>query len=258
MGCKFCWLTETSQTKFNHVTIEEYADQLNDILKYASEQDKLNEVNSRHVRVNLNMMARGEALANRHIIKSYREFYDTMEEVVDYHSYGDLKVNISTIMPDVIKDVDLREVFKTRPAYLYYSLYSLNTEFREEWLKNAMGWNDALTKLKLFCKYSDLPLTLHFCLIEGQNDNLEDVRVMCETIKEFEFSKLKFNIVKYNPHPSSPYKETSIEKSVEIFNLLQSISSEGYITSTNKSRIVPRAGPDVYASCGMFIEDQNL
>lgn len=78
---------------------------------------------------------------------------------------------------------------------------------------------------------------------------------MAAEISRFKFSKTKFNLVRFNPHPSSNYTEPPVEKLNEIYNIIKSVCNYNQIT-TNKSRIVPRIGQDVYASCGMFFEDE--
>lgn len=250
MGCKFCWLTNSEQTNFDHVSNNLYASQLDKVLEYSKGIDKEGSIN---VRVNINMMSRGEPLANKFIINDYADYYQSMHNIVDKYEYKEQKVNISTIMPYTVRNVELSDIFKDKPAYLYYSLYSTNSKFRSEWIKNGIDWKVALQKLKSYQSYSELPVAIHFSVIDGENDNLDDVRQMCDEITSFDFKKLKFNIVKFNPHPSiaEKYKESS--KINEIFMLLKSVSKDIEISS-NKSRIVDRAGPDVYASCGMFIE----
>lgn len=251
MGCKFCWLTNSGQTNFNHVNISSYAEQLRNVLEHAKGVDG---ENSKNVRVNVNMMARGEPLANKYLINDYGFFYNSLQNIVDFYGYSRLKINISTIMPHTVKDRELIDIFGQYPTYLYYSLYSIDEDFRKKWIKNGIDYKLALDKLKRYQFYTNSPITLHFCIIKGENDNLDDVKMMAEEISGYKFSKLKFNLVKFNPHPSmSEYTEPEPEHIDKIFEILRSVSNDREI-ETNKSRIVPRAGPDVYASCGMFLE----
>lgn len=249
MGCKFCWLTASGQTKFNHVSNEQYAGQLNNVLKHAKTVDG---DSSKDVRVNINMMSRGEPLGNKYLVNSYDEFYNSLQYIIDKYDYKEQKVNVSTIMPFTIKHKELIDIFGDDPAYMYYSLYSTNERFRKEWIKNGIHWSDALGKLRRYQDATGLPVTLHFCIIEGENDKLCEVYKMAEEINKFNFEKLKFNIVKFNPHPSmSQYTEANQAHIDEIFKVLKETSVDMDI-HTNKTRIVPRAGPDVFASCGMF------
>lgn len=249
MGCKFCWLTASGQNSFNHVTTELYVLQLDKVLNHAKEIDQ---DSSKNVRININMMARGESLANKYLVNSYDTFYDELQKVVDKYDYKEQKINVSTIMPYTIKDKELKDIFNNKPAYLYYSLYSINQSFRDKWLPNALPHKLALNKLKNYQDSTDLPLTIHFCLIEGENDNLDDIRAMATQLEEYNFNKLKFNIIAFNPDPNSEYKESSPNTQKNVFDILKSVAKDTDI-KTNKTRQVARVGYDVKVSCGMFV-----
>lgn len=249
MGCKFCWLTATGQNTFNHVTNEFYALQLDTVLNHAKQIDK--EL-SKDIRVNINMMARGESLANKYLVNSYDIFYDELEKIIEKYEYKEQKINVSTIMPFTIKDKELNEIFKNKPAYMYYSLYSINQNFRDKWIPNALPHRLALNKLKSYQDKSNLPLTIHFCLIKGENDNLDDIREMAKCLEEYNFNQLKFNIIAFNPDPNSQYKEVSLNDQEIIFDILKKVARDEEI-KTNKTRQVSRVGFDVKVSCGMFV-----
>lgn len=256
MGCKFCWLTATNQTAFKHVDISQFGVQMDHVLEHAKTVDS--DISQRsNVRINVNMMARGEALSNKHIIHSYPLFYSSLSEQVKRAGYREMKMNVSTIMPIVIQPYSLIDIFKPDQlksnTNVYYSLYSTNEKFRSKWIPRAMGWRTALERLKAYQEASGNTIAIHFALIEGENDGMADVQDLCKQVRSFSFSKLKFNIVRFNPHPSLKYKETPEAKMADIFGLLKSVANETDI-ATNKTRIVPRAGPDTYASCGMFID----
>lgn len=248
MKCKFCWLTVTNQNKFNHVTISEYGEQLDTILEYAKQIDK---ENSKNARVNINLMSRGEAMANKYIVNQYGSFYDEMHQIVKKHDYSKMKINISTIMPSVIANYKLIDIFHYHSTNLYYSLYSINDTFRKKWLPNALPWQIALNKLHEFQDATNNIITFHFAIIENENDDMNEIKRMANTIRDMKFKKTKLNLVRYNPHPIQEYKEPPLNKLNEIYHILQSACQDDAIT-TNKSRIVPRIGYDVYASCGMF------
>lgn len=251
MGCKFCWLTVTNQTDFRHTTINEYKEQLDLVLGHAKQIDK---ENSKSVRININLMSRGEAMANKFIIKQYDSFHKEMENVVKKYNYEKMKMNISTIMPTVIGDRKLVDIFHHNPVNIYYSLYSMNDEFRKKWLPNALPWQTALNKLHEYQNQTGNPVTFHFAIIENENDNISEIKKMTDIIRDMKFTNSKFNLVRYNPHPSQPYKEPSMERLNEIYHIFRSACNDRNIL-TNKSRIVPRVGYDVYASCGMFFDN---
>lgn len=77
--------------------------------------------NSKNVLVNINLMSR-EALANKHLVKSYPTFYDEMEKDIKKYDHSQMKVNVSTIMPTVICGYQLIDNFQEKTVNIYYSL----------------------------------------------------------------------------------------------------------------------------------------
>ena len=250
MECKFCWLTATKQKEFNHTTQDIYSTQLNYILEHSK---KIDSDLSSDIRINVNLMARGEALANKYIINQYPIFYNNMKDLVNKYNYKELKVNLSTIIPYTVKDYELFYIFKNIPTNIYYSLYSIDPIFRKKWMPNAIPWQLALDKLKKYQFLTNNPITFHYAIIEGENDKIEEIKKMTDEIKKFSFNHTKFNIVRFNPHPSmKEYKEPSEDKLKSIYEILKSVANDSNI-KTNKSRIVPRADQLTRSSCGMFI-----
>jgi len=245
MGCKFCFLTQQKQTTFDHVTIQGFSSQLNTVLEHYKQEVDGGEPKAD--RVNINFMARGEALANKYVISDYTTLFDMFEKQSKVFGLKP-KVNISTILPLSFRGHKLEDIFK-RPAHIYYSLYSLESDFRKEWLPNAMPVMESLELLKRYeitalergIKY---PVVFHWSLIEGKNDSVESAKLVAQLLKKFEFQS-KFNLVRYNLHPKTFTVES--KKTTEIFQII----SEDL--GSSKSYIVPRVGFDVNASCGMFL-----
>lgn len=250
MGCQFCWLTKTQQTDFSHTRLPDYELQLKTILENIKEYDKDEE--KKNIRVNINFMARGEALANRDVVNRYGQLYELYDEMVKNHLYGGHKMNISTIMPKTIREKTLYSIFGDYPVNLCYSLYSVNDKFRKKWIPNAMDCHMALEKLKEFQEKTHNPITFHWAFIEGENDNTDEVQVIANTIKKMKFTKTKFNLVRYNPDKNSNYQEPSEKKLSELFGIINKAMTNN--VPTQQSRIITRVGYDVYASCGMFVE----
>ena len=244
MGCKMCFLTQLGQTNFKHSDLNHYQIQLNKILEYYDTQPKAE-------RINLNFMARGEPLANKQIILNYPELFESFRKKTEDERNLKMKINISTIMPKIIENRNLNDIFRGLPVYLYYSLYSRNTNFKKQWMPNAMDYYLALEKLKEFqLENPHLPITLHWTLIQGVNDDYQEVKQLRDEIAKFAI-RGKFNLVKYNNPPNLNYHETDPKKAKELFGILKT----ALIDPEEKSKIIPRVGKDVYASCGMFIRD---
>lgn len=251
MGCKFCWLTQSNQTSFKHVELEDYNQQLYTILTHTPDEIR----NRKNIRVNINFMSRGEALANKVVINNYRSLYDNLEYIAKDNYYEKIKINISSIFPTVVNNKILEDIFKDRPVNIYYSIYSINDIFRKEFIPNAMDVRFALDKLKSFQNNhnSDNTVVFHCAFIRGENDNIEDVQKMADLIKSYNFKNTKFNLVRLNPFikDNKPLLlESDLNKLKDIFNIMNDCVTNQ--VPTQKSRIINRIGTDVFASCGMF------
>ena len=149
-------------------------------------------------------MARGEPLANKWIINTYADVYDRLYRVADRNELR-LKMNVSTIMPWIIRDHRLKDVFHGRPTHVYYSLYSMNDDFRRQWIPNAMPLEWALDKLKDYETSvrgnMDTPITFHWAYIKGHNDSVQEAMKIADLLKTYQFNA-KFNLVRFNPHPN--------------------------------------------------------
>lgn len=257
MKCKFCWLTQQNQNQFKHVDMDLFSYQVKTVLDSVPEQD--NTKDKSKIRCNINFMSRGEPLANKNLILDYDMVLRGITNEVENHGYGETKMNISTIMPYTIKNKSLYDVFKDNPVNLYYSMYSIDDSFKSKWMPNAIHYRDALDKLKELQNLSSAQptITIHGAFIKGENDNLEDIERMVDEIDKTNFKKIKFNIVKFNPHQNLDYEEAdeeTINKIYEKFKQITKFDSANY----NTTRQVPRIGYDVFASCGMFIQDHDI
>jgi 23S rRNA (adenine2503-C2)-methyltransferase len=246
MGCKMCFLTQLNQNWFSHTKPEEFKLQFDQILDY---YDSNNE--ERATRVNLNFMARGEPLANKYVLNNYPELYQMFKTRAE-QSKLELKSNVSTIMPHTVRDRKLSDIFCGNTE-IYYSLYSIRDDFRKEWLPNAIHYREALDKLLEFQQVTSQPITFHWTFIKGKNDSIEEVEELVKVVKPYNFFG-KFNIVRYNAPPGL---EDTEEPSDEKLNRLLNILREAVIPSSSISKVVPRVGKDVHASCGMFFCDNQ-
>jgi 23S rRNA (adenine2503-C2)-methyltransferase len=277
LKCKMCFLTHNQSTSFDHVTLDSYREQLQMVLdehqrarEYLPEHlpdnillpkvdisEVLPKVNLSEVlqqkRCNVNFMARGDVMANRHIINSWPAIYNMMDELCGKYQLK-FKPNLSTIMPHTVRDRSLASIFgdRSKSTYMYYSLYSTDPAFRKEWLPNALPFRESLDKLKEFQISGGPIVTFHWSLIKGHNDGLEDTMKMVDVLKEYQFNA-KVNIVRYNNHPSLPCEEADQSRIDEIFKLV-----DDGLNNNDKSYIVPRIGTDAFVSCGMFPNDLEV
>jgi 23S rRNA (adenine2503-C2)-methyltransferase len=104
----------------------------------------------------------------------------------------------------------------------------------------------ALEKLVNWQNHSSKIPKIHYAFIAGQNDSQEDVHSICELINEYKL-RVNINIVRYNP----PSEEQGIESPIEVIERNQDIFKNKLSMAQVKD--IPKVGFDVYASCGMFV-----
>jgi 23S rRNA (adenine2503-C2)-methyltransferase len=247
MGCSFCFLTQNQDTNMQHVNIDAYLLQLKTILSHY--QEVVDSALEKPVkRCNINFMSKGEALANKYVVYQYSTLYQQMKVLCE--EYGlEMKPNISTIMPTVIRDRSLSDIFEDTPVNLYYSLYSINPTFRAKWLPNALPYDIALNKLKMFQEsrsssgVMNNPITFHWALIKNHNDHVNEAKDIAKILKSYNFDA-KLNIVRFNPHPNLSETEADPERIEEIFNIISGVFNNP------KSYIVPRLDVKTSAHAG--------
>jgi adenine C2-methylase RlmN of 23S rRNA A2503 and tRNA A37 len=227
-----CHLTATKQTQFSNLDQSDFVSQFETVLSHYEKDTPAQTVH-------LNFMARGEPLANTTITKTGTELFWRLGNMARDRGLR-VKFNVSTIMPVTLKK-SLCEVFPLIPANVYYSIYSINSSFRNKWLPAAMPVERALANLKEYQQVSKKIIKFHGAFIKGENDSEQDVEELMNTIAEYSFHS-EFNIVRYNP-----YSSQQGEESLRVDDIAAQIQQ--YMPC----KIIPKVGQDVYASCGQFV-----
>lgn len=247
-ACRFCHLTATKQTMMMPATLFDYADQAEQVLSYYRNSGKHHSEKTEQI-VNFNFMARGEPLANPVVLHNSKELFDILgKKATDLGLKPQFM--ISSIIPADFNG-KLEDIFSDERATLYYSLYSTQEKFRKRWLPKAMDCYKSLDLIAEFQKKTGRQVVLHWAFIEGQNDNIEELHKTMQEVKARGINA-RFNLVRYNPHSDRYGVEPDEE---HIINLFETVKS--YLPESN-SRIVPRVGHDVKASCGMFIDCKSI
>lgn len=228
-----CHLTATRQTQFTNCDLQDFVTQFETVLAHY-EKDTPAKL------VHIAWMARGEALTNPTITETSTELLLRLGQMC--RERGLLpKFNISTIMPMTMRK-RLVEMFPIITPTIYYSLYSVDPQFRAKWLPAAMNVDQALDQLYEYQYVSKKIVKFHGAFIQGENDSLAQVRNMCEAIVS-RCIRGEFNIVRYNPF--------SVEQGVESNNLDTIVT---VISEYMPCKIISRVGQDIAASCGTFIK----
>lgn len=230
MGCKFCFLAQLEQTSFKHTKLYEYNSQLDLILSHYKYFHKPTDP---AVILNVNFMSRGEPLANSTIVNNYPVLYESYEERA-FNVDLNLKMNISTIIPKLMRNRNLADIFRVDNSTkwgnteLYYSMHSVDEDFREFWMPGSLPYREALDKLKQWQVTTNLPITFHWTFIKGHNDSKESVNNLAAMVQQYEFFG-KFNL----EHTS----ESPLEQINEYLEVLK-----GAIIPTSHSKVVNRCG----------------
>lgn len=254
-ACRFCHLTQTKQTEMVPATLDELIDQARSAMNHYRQM-----VDDKVIRpvkyFNINWMARGEPLLNEELRVHWNTLLNFLRSYAEARcEVKEVRCNFSTIMPEGSQLDYYLDAHHSSDLYpnIFYSLYSVEKEFRKRWLPKAMDPEAALWRLKRYQDLTGAGIILHWAFIEGENDSEESVSKIVDMLKGVDM-KMRFNLVRYNPYSPAQGKEPSEAVLQARFNQIAAVMT------VPGSRIVPRVGYDVKASCGMFIplkEDKN-
>lgn len=229
----------------NPVSLAEFIGQAERVLRH---YDAVAEKEGEADRVNFNWMARGEPLANQVVVRDLPDLTKRLGKMAAIRGLRS-KFNVSTILPREAATLNLSEILQSDAGQvmLYYSLYSLKPSFRRRWLPKAMPGEQGLDMLAEYQARTGAPVALHWAFIKGENDDEETVQQIAEAVS-VRGLRAKFNLVRYNPYSAAHGDEPDEAVLDRNFRILADVMQEG------GSRIVPRIGFDVKASCGMFVK----
>jgi len=232
-ACRMCHLTRTGQVHATNATKDDFLTQAYKVL------GELQAGNSFKI-VNYNFMARGEPMDNLQVQDHLLDELGTLAQ-----RYGLLpRFKISTIMPkDACLDLITRFGWSIYPD-IYYSLWSVNPDFRKRWFPKAVEPEVGLRVLKEWQDFSHKIPKIHLALIKGENDGAKDLMALIGAIK-ISGVRVDFNIIRYNP-----YDSTSEEGDWEGAER----GMRSWFPESNV-QVVSRVGIEAKASCGMFYEN---
>lgn len=235
-GCKMCHLTATKQTKNRDAGTDEI---------FAQALFAINKSGPLSKTVHFNFMARGEFFASKECRDYGDEVVTRLLELVPSTSLG--RVLISTIFPRVFHGQYI-DVFKTTSPEIYYSLYSMDAQFRNEWLPGARPGEEGLDALVKWQQARAKIPRVHFAFIRGQNDDIMTIANIAKAIHDRRL-RVDFNIVRYNPPTTASEESPDIDLCV--LQLKQAFPDSNL-------QVVNRVGFDVKASCGMFVTSGDI
>lgn len=244
-ACRMCFLTQTGQTAMKAATAEDFMQQAHAVLQiYQARVNSGQEPAAK--RINFNWMARGEPMLNQHLWVRWNVLSMKLAALAEIHGAKEVAFNISTIMPFGME----KFVHYDGPHQptIYYSLYSTNEKFRKRWLPRAKPVDQALKILRDWQRKNKGKAVIHHPLIADENSMIEEASRIGLAVEAHDLDA-RFNLVRYNPYSEAQGREAS-EEAIQVY-----FSEITRYMTVPGSRIVPRIGFDVKASCGMFVNE---
>ena len=239
IGCKFCHTKEYIGI-INVTPIS--ADELVEGIEYIYNDLKLDK-NPKTLLVSF--MGCGEPILNvKNVIQSMSRIRDNYPKLY-------VRFAIATSLPNYAS-MEFFRLSKLIKSYeldvkLHLSLHYTNNELRKEWMPKSMNIESTLASGEFYRVYTSNKVEIHYALIDGINDSVEDAVILCNLLKGKDFN-VKFLF--YNEKTSlgmHPSEIAKFEMFQEYLNQI-GISSEYY----------KPPGLDVGASCGQFLMDEYL
>lgn len=249
-ACRMCHLTQTGQTDMTPATVDDFVMQAETSLATMVEYFQSKGETPKFI--HYNFMARGEPLLNFYVMQAWDILSEELKAKANQlFPDAEVKFNISTIMTGLyeynsegIPVGGYEELpFKTNKPEIYYSLYSVDPEFRRRWLPKAQDYTDMLRILGSYVTKGG-QVRFHSAFIQGHNSDMVDVNEMVKAIRFWGLIG-HYNIVRFNSPDPEKYEEATEE---ELEGIKAFLESKGF-----NVQMVPRVGVDCYASCGVFI-----
>lgn len=245
-SCRMCHLTQTGQVSDDEAGIEQFVQQAQVVLDHYARRLKAGAESPGEV-LHFNYMARGEPFENSVIRGRFSELRAELDAMARARGLTPIHL-VSTIMPSTAADLDLERILPAGAnVRLFYSLYSVLPEFRRRWLPKAADPLETLRRLAAWQQATKGELVIHHAVIAGENDDRRSLDAMTSAI-EASGINARFNLVRYNPPARGGMEASDLDRQ----EMLAALSS---VMRTPGSRVVPRVGFDVSASCGMFVSE---
>ena len=228
IGCTFCH-TATQGLK-RHLKPSEVVGQFMAVQKWLFEN-----VGPEEKLTNMVYMGQGEPLHNFDNMKKATEIFMEVKGI----GLGQRRITLSTsgLVPAMEK------LMTFPPVNIAISLHSARNEVRTE----LMPINKVYDLERLFKAIKTIPLKAHrrityeYLLIDGLNDQIEDVEALDALLPKGES---KINLIPFNDFPGSKYKRPSNET---IIWFTEQMAKRGFTCTVRTTK-----GDDILAACGQL------
>lgn len=240
MGCRFC---STGHQGFSrNLRTGEMLAQLwfaeHFLRRYLQREDR--------VISNVVMMGMGEPLQN------YSELLPALHVMLDDHGYGLSRRRVTVSTAGVVPKMD--RLAQDCPVALAVSLHAPNDELRDELV--PLNKKYSIAELMQACKRYLLHaprdfITFEYCMLDGVNDRAEHAQQLVRLVRHYSSGGVwcKFNLIAFNPFPSSGLNRSSPGQMQAFAKVL---TEAGIVTTIRKTR-----GDDIEAACGQLAGEVN-
>ena len=196
---------------------------------------------------NVVMMGMGEPLQN------FSALVPALKVMLDDHGYGLSRRRVTVSTSGVVPMIDrLRE---TLPVALAVSLHAADNGLRDDLV--PLNRKYPLADLMAACaRYLEAAprdfITFEYCMLDGVNDRDEDARRLIDLVRGRHPQSdtpvpCKFNLIPFNPFPSSGLRRSSPER---VGAFARQLQDAGFVATVRKTR-----GDDIDAACGQLAGD---
>lgn len=249
LGCKMCHLTNDSIKKaMIPIVIDDFVYCLKNTLT-----ENGNRITDKR-KLLISFMGVGEPLLNLQLIKSVYAYESEIKQALGYDAIG---YSISTMMPNDNIKMLTNEIVKINiPLKIHFSLHTPIDNKRFNLLPSThVKVSEALEMLSNYAfefrsnsicvdnflqvHTDDIPVEIHYTLIDGVNDSDEELKILCAFLKKY---AIPIKFIRFNP--INKLKRSENEK-----KWLNTIKDE---IPGLKVKAYSPPGKEVGSSCGEF------
>ncbi len=248
LECTFC---STGRQGYNrNLTAGEIIGQLwwaNKVLRNSKEENTSNTKHVNEPRVveltgrkhnvsNVVMMGMGEPLAN------FENVVTALDLMLDDNAYGLSRRRVTVSTSGLVPAMDrLRD---RCPVALAVSLHAPNDKLRDELvpINKKYPIKELLAACQRYLESAPRDfITFEYIMLAGINDSVTHARALVKLVQGI---PCKFNLIPFNPFPSSGYERSSYEATYRFRDILMYAD---LVTTVRKTR-----GDDIAAACGQL------
>lgn len=235
LACTFC---STGRQGFNrNLSVAEIIGQLwlaNAALRRADDYQGL--AADDRIISNVVMMGMGEPLAN------YDAVVNAMNIMLDDAAYGLSRRRVTLSTSGLVPAMD--KLKHDCPVALAVSLHAPTDALRDEIV--PINQKYPLAELMAACQrylaYAPRDfITFEYVMLHDVNDSVQHAQALLDLVRDV---PCKFNLIPFNPFPSSGYQTSSAE---HIRRFRDVLLQQGYVVTTRRTR-----GDDIDAACGQL------